>query len=84
MIRLGAERRRFRGRLQLDLAPDRASWGILAGRFATKTPVDRAAGVEIAQNAIPTPAWTAHRTRRPQRPTRLLRTRLTERTKDVR
>ena len=33
------------------------------------TPVDRAAGMEIAQNAIPTPAWTARRTRRPQRPT---------------
>jgi hypothetical protein len=32
-------------------------------------PVDRAAGMEIAQNAIPTPAWTAPRTRRPQRPT---------------
>jgi hypothetical protein len=32
-------------------------------------PVDRAAGVEIAQNAIPTPAWTARRTHRPQRPT---------------
>ena len=31
--------------------------------------VDRAASVEIAENAIPTPAWTAHRTRRPQRPT---------------
>src|ERR1700687_5531820 len=29
----------------------------------------RIAGVEIAQDAIPTPAWTAHRTRRPQRPT---------------
>jgi hypothetical protein len=25
--------------------------------------------MEIAQNAIPTPAWTAPRTRRPQRPT---------------
>jgi len=33
-------------------------------------PVDRVAGMEIAQNAIPTPAWTAQRTRRPQRPTR--------------
>ena len=31
--------------------------------------MDRAAGVEIAQDAIPTPAWTAHKTRRPQRPT---------------
>jgi hypothetical protein len=31
--------------------------------------MDRAAGMEIAQDAIPTPAWTAHRTRRPQRPT---------------
>jgi hypothetical protein len=33
------------------------------------TPADRDAGMEIAQNAIPTPAWTAPRTRRPQRPT---------------
>ena len=32
-------------------------------------PVDRDAGMEIAQSAIPTPAWTAPRTRRPQRPT---------------
>jgi hypothetical protein len=31
-------------------------------------PVDRAAGMEIAQNAIPTPAWTAPE-RRPERPT---------------
>ena len=34
-----------------------------------RAPVDRAASMEIAQNAIPTPAWTAPRTRRPQRPT---------------
>jgi hypothetical protein len=34
-----------------------------------KEPMDRAASVEIAHDAIPTPAWTAHKTRRPQRPT---------------
>ena len=39
------------------------------GPIRGDAPVDRAAGMEIAQNAIPTPAWTAHRTRRPQRPT---------------
>ena len=50
-------------------ASDRRSWGILVGRRSAKTAVDRAASVEIAENAIPTPAWTAHRTRRPQRPT---------------
>ncbi len=56
--------------LRVDPASDRRSWGILVGRRSAKTPVDRAAGMEIAQNAIPTPAWTAQRTRRPQRPTR--------------
>lgn len=55
---------------QVDPAADRRSSGILVGRRSAKTPVDRAAGMEIAQNAIPTPAWTAPRTRRPQRPTR--------------
>lgn len=55
--------------LRVGPACDRRSWGILDGRRSTKEAVDRAASVEIAQNAIPTPAWTAHRTRRPQRPT---------------
>ena len=53
----------------VDPTADRRSWGILGGRRSPEEPVDRAASVEIAQNAIPTPAWTAHRTRRPQRPT---------------
>jgi hypothetical protein len=39
------------------------------GSSIVEEAVDRAAGMEIAENAIPTPAWTAHRTRRPQRPT---------------
>jgi hypothetical protein len=32
-------------------------------------PVDRAGAMENAQSAFPTAPWTAHRTRRPQRPT---------------
>ena len=56
----------------VDSPADRRSWGILAGREIDEEPVDRAAGVEIAQDAIPTPAWTAHRTRRPQLPTGVL------------
>lgn len=55
--------------LQVDPPSDGRSWGILAGRRSAKTAVDRVASVEIAKNAIPTPAWTAHRSRRPQRPT---------------
>ena len=39
---------------------DRRSWGILEGRGIDEEPVDRAAGVEIAEDTIPTPAWTAH------------------------
>jgi hypothetical protein len=35
-------------------------------------PVDRAGAMENAQNAFPTAPWTAHRTRRPQRPTGIL------------
>ena len=58
------------GMLQVDPTADRRSCGILGGLFPTEEPVDRAASVEIAQNAIPTPAWTAPNTRRPQRPTR--------------
>ena len=68
----GRRRRMTRRRASMDAAVDpiaivvpEASW---AAR-STEQPVDRAASVEIAQNAIPTPAWTAHRTRRPQRPT---------------
>ena len=34
-----------------------------------RQPVDRAGAVENAQSAFPTAPWTAHRTRRPQRPT---------------
>lgn len=30
-----------------------------ATQYHDDTPVDRDAGMEIAQNAIPTPAWTA-------------------------
>ena len=55
--------------LQVGPTVDRRSSGILGGRRLAEEPVDRAAGMEIAQNAIPTPAWTAPRTRRPQRPT---------------
>jgi hypothetical protein len=58
------------GRPRVIPQSDRRSWGILAGRHSAKTPVDRDAGMEIAQTAIPTPAWTARRARRPQRPTR--------------
>jgi len=53
----------------LDPMVDRRSWGILGGHRSVEEPVDRAASVEIAHHAIPTPAWTAPRTRRPQRPT---------------
>jgi hypothetical protein len=42
---------------RVDPRSDHRSWGIVV------------ASVEIAENAIPTLAWTAHRTRRPQRPT---------------
>jgi hypothetical protein len=35
-------------------------------------PVDRAGAMENAQSAFPTAPWTAHRTRRPQRPTGML------------
>ena len=55
--------------LEVDPLSDRRSYGILVGRRSTEEPVDRAASVEIAQDAIPTPAWTAPRARRPQRPT---------------
>ena len=68
--------------LQVDPAGDRRSWGILVARVIDEEPVDRAASVEIAQNAIPTPAWTPHRTRRPQRSTGVLG--LTRNTKRVR
>ena len=71
----------IRGML-LDSTADRRSWGILAGRGIDEEPVDRAAGLEIAEDAIPTPAWTAHRTRRPQRPTG--RTRIDEEKKKTR
>jgi hypothetical protein len=37
-----------------------------------RQPVDRAGAMENAQNAFPTAPWTAHRTRRPQRPTGIL------------
>jgi hypothetical protein len=33
---------------------------------------DRAGAMENAQHAYPTAPWTAHRTRRPQRPTGIL------------
>ena len=62
----------IRGMLWVDSLADRGFWGILAARGIDEEPVDRAAGVEIAENAIPTQAWTAHRTRRPQRPTGVL------------
>ena len=58
--------------LRVGSPADRRSWGILEGRGIDEEPVDRAAGVEIAEDAIPTPAWTAHRTRRPHRPTGVL------------
>jgi hypothetical protein len=35
-------------------------------------PVDRAGAMENAQSAFPTAPWTAHRTRRPRRPTGIL------------
>jgi hypothetical protein len=60
---------RTEGMPPVDPMVDRRSWGILGGRRSVKEPVDRAASVEIAHDAIPTPAWTAPRTRRPQRPT---------------
>jgi hypothetical protein len=37
-----------------------------------RQPVDRAGAMENAQHAFPTAPWTAHRTRRPQRPTGIL------------
>ena len=37
-----------------------------------RQPVDRAGAMENAQSAFPTAPWTAHRTRRPQRPTGIL------------
>jgi hypothetical protein len=35
-------------------------------------PVDRAGAMENAESAFPTAPWTAHRTRRPRRPTGVL------------
>ena len=43
-----------------------ASWAVV---LEARQPVDRAGAMENAQNAFPTAPWTAHRTRRPQRPT---------------
>ena len=61
---------RARGRHATGRSDGRSSFlGHPGGSSIGEEPVDRAAGMEIAQNAIPTPAWTAHRTRRPQRPT---------------
>lgn len=75
----------FAGRRRVALTADRRSWGILARRLPTPMPVDRAAGAEIAQNAIPTPAWTtAPRARRPQRPTRPYVSVIDEKKKTVR
>jgi hypothetical protein len=44
-----------------------------------RQPVDRAGAMENAQNAFPTAPWTAHRTRRPQRPTGILLSRFEDR-----
>jgi hypothetical protein len=57
------------GMPQVDVARDRRSWGIVDGRRSTEEPVDRARPMENANRAFPTARWTAHRTRRPQRPT---------------
>ena len=46
-----------------------ASWAVV---LEARQPVDRAGAMENAQNAFPTAPWTAHRTRRPQRPTGIL------------
>ena len=43
-----------------------------------RQPVDRAGAMENAQHAFPTAPWTAHRTRRPQRPTGIHLCRLEE------
>lgn len=50
-----------------------ASWAVV---LEARQPVDRAGAMEHAQNACPTAPWTAHRTRRPQRPTGILPFRL--------
>lgn len=60
----------FWGGYKVDPTADRRSWGIVARRAIGEKPMDRAAGMEIAQHAIPTPAWTAPSTCRPQRSTR--------------
>jgi hypothetical protein len=53
----------------LTIVVSRASCAVV---LEARPPVDRAGAMENAQNAFPTAPWTAHRTRRPQRPTGML------------
>jgi len=43
-----------------------------AVELEARPPVDRAGAMENAHTAFPTAPWTAHRPRRPQRPTGLI------------
>ena len=57
------------GSADLPIVVYRASCAVV---LETRMPVDRAGAMENAQNAFSTAPWTAHRTRRPQRPTGIL------------
>ena len=59
----------YHGSGDLTIVAYRASYAVA---LEARQPVDRAGAMENAQNAFPTAPWTAHRTRRPQRPTGLL------------
>ena len=53
----------------LPIVAGRASCAVV---LESPQPVDRAGAMENAENAFPTAPWTAHRTRRPQRPTGII------------
>lgn len=59
----------YHGSGDLTIVAYRASYAVA---LKTRQPVDRAGAMENAQHAFPTAPWTAHRTRRPQRPTGIL------------
>lgn len=60
-----------RGRLPSGEVAIVAGTASCAVVLEARQPVDRAGAMENAQTAFPTAPWTAHRTRRPQRPTGL-------------
>jgi hypothetical protein len=59
----------YHGSGDLTIVAYKASYAVA---LKARQPVDRAGAMENAQHAFPTAPWTAHRTRRPQRPTGIL------------